>query len=71
MLKFILLITTTSALNYEVKVKHTRNLNFDFQSNQAGEYVTTVFFGTPSQAIGNMVFDTGSSLSWVKNSDWY
>ena len=31
-----------------------------------GEYMTTVYMGTPLQKIDDMVMDTGSNLPWVK-----
>jgi hypothetical protein len=31
-----------------------------------GEYETTIYLGTPPQAVANVVFDSGSYLPWVK-----
>ena len=35
-----------------------------------GEYETTIYLGTPPQAVANVVFDSGSYLPWVKIQNW-
>ena len=47
------------------RINEEESYNFDY-----GEYTTTIYIGSPPQAIENVVLDTGSYMPWVKVNGW-
>ena len=47
------------------EINEVETYNFEY-----GEYTTTIYIGSPPQAIDNVVLDTGSYMPWVKISGW-
>jgi hypothetical protein len=72
MLKFVLnMLMANFVMGYEVHVNRKSPPNSVNEVVYQGEYETTIYLGTPSQEVGKMILDTGSSMPWVKNLDWY
>ena len=42
----------------------------EYYNFQHGEYTTTIYVGSPPQAVKNIVLDTGSFMPWVKVNGW-
>jgi hypothetical protein len=68
MFKFVaLLITIGAQAKHEVVMKNTPKEFDEDETEVDGEYMGTVYIGTPPQAVSGIIFDTGSVMPWLLN----
>ena len=72
MLYLLASLMTTVVTCLDVKMHRTGKVNIvtidekEYYNYEHGEYTTTIYLGSPPQAIENVVLDTGSYMPWVK-----
>lgn len=70
MIKFVTLILSMGTQAHEIAIKHSPKPFDEDETLKNGEYTGTVYMGTPPQAVGDIIFDTGSIVPWVLNKNF-